>query len=66
MTGRIAEDAIRLVRERANLAEVVSDVVALKRRGRSATVASVASLAASTSFSATCLVAAYGAFRRSP
>ena len=37
MTGRIADDAIRLVRERANLAEVVSDVVALKRRGRSAT-----------------------------
>jgi DNA primase len=36
MTGRIADDAIRLVRERANLAEVVSDVVALKRRGRSA------------------------------
>jgi DNA primase len=36
MTGRIAEDAIRVVRERANIAEVVSDVVALKRRGRSA------------------------------
>jgi DNA primase len=36
MTGRIADDAIRVVRERANLAEVVSDVVALKRRGRSA------------------------------
>jgi len=36
MTGRIAEDAIRVVRERANLAEVVSDVVALKGRGRSA------------------------------
>ncbi|HWP66097.1 MAG TPA: DNA primase, partial [Candidatus Limnocylindria bacterium] len=36
MTGRIADDAIRQVRERANLAEVVSDVVALKRRGRSA------------------------------
>jgi DNA primase len=36
MTGRIAEDAIRVVRDRANLAEVVSDVVALKRRGRSA------------------------------
>jgi DNA primase len=30
----IPEDAIRTVRERANLAEVVSDVVALRRRGR--------------------------------
>jgi DNA primase len=37
MTVRIAEDAIRVVRERANLAEVVADVVALKRRGRSVT-----------------------------
>jgi len=36
MSGRIAEDAIRVVRERANIAEVVSDIVALKRRGRSA------------------------------
>jgi DNA primase len=36
MSGRIAEDAIRVVRERANLEEVVGDVVALKRRGRSA------------------------------
>ncbi|HLY38107.1 MAG TPA: DNA primase [Candidatus Binatia bacterium] len=30
----IPEDAIRAVRERANLAEVVADVVALRRRGR--------------------------------
>src|SRR5262245_400845 len=34
--GRIADDAIREVRERANLVEVVSDVVTLRRRGRSA------------------------------
>ena len=33
VSGRIAEDAIRTVRERASLVEVVSDVVALKRRG---------------------------------
>jgi DNA primase len=32
----IAEDAIRAVRERASLVEVVSDLVALRRRGRSA------------------------------
>ena len=32
----IRDDAIRAVRERANLVEVVSDVVALRRRGRSA------------------------------
>jgi DNA primase len=37
VSGRIREDAIRDIRERANLVEVVSDVVALKRRGRSAT-----------------------------
>jgi DNA primase len=36
MTGRIDEGAIRSVRERANLVEVVSDVVTLRRRGRSA------------------------------
>jgi len=36
MSGRIADDAIRTVRERANIAEVISDVVTLKRRGRSA------------------------------
>jgi DNA primase len=35
MTGRIDEAAIRSVRERANLVEVVSDVVTLRRRGRS-------------------------------
>ncbi len=33
----IPDEAIRTVRERANIAEVVSDVVALRRRGRSAT-----------------------------
>lgn len=33
MPGRISDDAIRTIRERASLAEVVSDVVALKRRG---------------------------------
>jgi DNA primase len=33
MPGRISEDAIRTIRERASLAEVVSDVVALRRRG---------------------------------
>ena len=36
MTGRIRDEAIRTVRERASLSEVVSDVVALRRRGRSA------------------------------
>ena len=34
---RIDDDAIRAIRERASLIEVVSDVVALRRRGRSAT-----------------------------
>jgi DNA primase len=34
--GLIREDAIREIRERASLTEIVSDVVALKRRGRSA------------------------------
>ena len=34
--GRIADEAIRQVRERASLVEVVSDVVTLRRRGRSA------------------------------
>src|SRR5881409_2943653 len=34
--GRLPDDAIRLVRERASLTEVVSDVVALRRRGRNA------------------------------
>ncbi len=33
MPGRISEDAIRTIRERASLSEVVADVVALKRRG---------------------------------
>ena len=36
MTGRIRDEAIRAVRERASLSEVISDVVALRRRGRSA------------------------------
>jgi len=36
VTGRIRDEAIRAVRERASLSEVVSDVVALRRRGRSA------------------------------
>jgi DNA primase len=36
MTGRIQDEAIRDIRERASLVEVVSDVVALRRRGRSA------------------------------
>ena len=36
MSGRIRDEAIRAVRERASLIEVVSDVVALRRRGRSA------------------------------
>lgn len=36
MAGRIGEHAIREIRERANLFEVVSDVVGLRRRGRSA------------------------------
>src|SRR5215470_5976330 len=35
--GLIREDAIREIRERASIADVVSDVVALKRRGRSVT-----------------------------
>src|SRR5207249_4965976 len=35
MAGRIRDDAIRGIRERASLVEVVSDVVALRRRGRS-------------------------------
>jgi len=34
--GRISDEAIRQVRERASISEVVSDVVALRRRGRSA------------------------------
>src|SRR5262249_24233749 len=34
--GRMREEAIRDVRERASLVEVVSDVVTLRRRGRSA------------------------------
>ena len=33
MPGRISDDAIRTIRERASLIEVVSDVVALRRRG---------------------------------
>ena len=33
--GRISDDAIREVRERASLVEVVSDAVTLRRRGRS-------------------------------
>jgi DNA primase len=33
--GRISDEAIREVRERASLVEVVSDVVTLRRRGRS-------------------------------
>jgi DNA primase len=36
MAGRIDENAIRDIRERANVFEVVSDVVSLRRRGRSA------------------------------
>jgi DNA primase len=35
--GLIREDAIREIRERASITDIVSDVVALKRRGRSAT-----------------------------
>jgi DNA primase len=35
MGGRISDDALRTIRERANLAEVVSDSVSLRRRGRS-------------------------------
>jgi DNA primase len=35
--GLIREDAIREIRERASITEIVSDVVALKRRGRSVT-----------------------------
>src|SRR5258708_458925 len=37
MAGLIREDAIREIRERASIADVVADVVALKRRGRTAT-----------------------------
>ncbi len=37
MGGLIREDAIREIRERASITEIVSDVVALKRRGRSTT-----------------------------
>jgi DNA primase len=37
MTGRISDEAIRAIRERASLSEVISDVIALRRRGRSAT-----------------------------
>ena len=37
MAGLIREDAIRDIRERASITEIVSDVVALKRRGRSVT-----------------------------
>jgi DNA primase len=37
MAGLIQEDAIRSIRERASVVEVVSDVVALRRRGRSFT-----------------------------
>ncbi len=36
MPGRISDDAIRTIRERANLVEVVSEVVALRRRGNRA------------------------------
>src|SRR5262245_16761381 len=36
MGGRIRDEAIREVRERASLIEVISDAVALRRRGRSA------------------------------
>src|SRR5262249_57250254 len=36
MGGRIPDDAIREVRDRASLFEVVADTVALRRRGRSA------------------------------
>jgi DNA primase len=35
--GLIREDAIREIRERANITDVVSDVVAIKRRGRTVT-----------------------------
>ena len=37
MPGLIREDAIREIRERANITDVVSDVVAIKRRGRTVT-----------------------------
>src|SRR5262252_5921330 len=37
MAGRIRDEAIRDIRERASLVEVVSDVVSLRRRGRSFT-----------------------------
>ena len=36
MAGRISDAAIRTIRERASLFEVVSDAVALRRRGRTA------------------------------
>ncbi len=36
MAGRISDIAIRTIRERASLSEVVSDVVAVRRRGRTA------------------------------
>jgi DNA primase len=36
MAGRIGEEVIREVRERASLIEVISEAVALKRRGRTA------------------------------
>jgi DNA primase len=36
MAGRISDAAIRTIRERASLFEVASDVVALRRRGRTA------------------------------
>ena len=36
MSGRIPDEAIRAIRERASLTEVVSDVVSLRRRGRTA------------------------------
>jgi DNA primase len=35
MPGRIRDDAIRDIRERASLVEVISDVVTLRKRGRS-------------------------------
>jgi len=34
--GRIRDDAVREIRDRASITELVSDVVALRRRGRSA------------------------------
>jgi DNA primase len=35
--GLISENAIREIRERASITEIVSDVVVIKRRGRSVT-----------------------------